>query len=469
MIDNQQSIVSLRHKTNTYLNIVFLNQKLNHAVATDDHFANIVQKTIGLLKSLEAQSTETPPLAHSMEFAKAYQAYHPQTKNFTYELTDEDDCEDLLSSLQHYVKNSYELDLNTFYDQFYGVSFVYNQEQSYGYETTSVDPTNQPAAHISNDQVIDLPDDEQKDDSEDNEEDPVKTDGQSDNPNDKFEEEFKHQYLDQAALMVWNQQVLDNKIYIFKTKPKIIPILKSLIFAFLLLLFVVSIVTYATYTIVTHSDILYGQIVRTEKANGVETVISKAIRLSDMTPKSIPVQLIASGIIAIFMGVSIFKKKINENNKYAFKFGFFGFFIVAIFIIAIVEMFNKSAINFHNGNIVTEFNRVLNFSYGVYDKATSYTDPLHNIQLSSIDNFQTPFNQLKEIWVVSFVFKMFEFSCIFALLVVIIIAMIFRPKYDHERNALIIQQIREDILNNKINPNQYMRRSQSMFTRLFDL
>ncbi|MCV3728306.1 hypothetical protein OF376_00695 [Ureaplasma miroungigenitalium] len=469
MIDNQQSIVSLRHKTNTYLNIVFLNQKLNHAVATDDNFANIVHKTIGLLKSLETQSTDEQMLAHSPEFAKAYQAYYPQAQAFTYELTDEDDVEDLLSSLQHYVKNSYELDLNTFYDQFYSVSFVYDQQQSYGYEASSSNTENQTAQHISSDQVIDLPDDETKDEAEDFSEAAASQD-QPNNNGEKFEEEFKHQYLEQAALMVWNQQVIDNKIYIFKTKPKIIPILKSLIFAFLILLFVVSIVTYATYTIVTHSDILYGQLVYTEKANGLEAVTTtKAVRLSDMTAKSIPVQLIASGLIAIFMGISIFKKKVNENNKYAFKFGFFGFFIVAIFIIAIVEMFNKSAINFHNGNIVTEFNKVLNFSYGIYDKTTLYVETLHNIQLSSIDAFQAPFNQLKDIWVVSFVFKMIEFSCIFALLVVIIIAMIFRPKYDHERNALIIQQIREDILNNKINPNQYMRRSQSMFSRLFDL
>ncbi|MCV3743333.1 hypothetical protein OF377_00325 [Ureaplasma sp. ES3154-GEN] len=455
MINNLNNALLLRTKTNAYLNIVFLNQKLNHAVATDKDFAQLVSQVIVMLEQLEQETTNRDTVNNSVEFNKALIAYHPNIISTPIQLNDVDDYEDLLSSLQHYVQNTYTLNIGEFVSQFTSVNFIYDKKESYGYEEieqTKVET--EPAVNkVASDQVVDL-DDETISDQE--------TTNQS-KQSSMDEDVFKNQYLDQAAMMVWNQQVLDNKIYIYKTKPRIIPIIKYSIFALLLLLFLSAVISFATKTtIITNSD-LYVEITRDDNKRGI-------FSLSQVNSIGVPVMLIAVGLITIFMGISVFKRNQNENSKYSFKFGFFGFFIVAFFIIAIVEIFNKGTISFKNGNIALEFNNIRNFSLNYLDKKLGY-NPLNDgtIRFSDSVSVQAFYDHLFSVWMTSFVFKMIEFAMIFAILVCLIIALVFRPKYDHERNAELINQIRDDILNDRINPNQYVKRSQSMFSRLFDM
>ncbi|MDE6472933.1 MAG: hypothetical protein K2K73_00765 [Ureaplasma sp.] len=213
------------------------------------------------------------------------------------------------------------------------------------------------------------------------------------------------------SLLIMN--IRKGSVYQYKSKPKIIPILKWLIVAIICVLIGLSIASFVLL-MVAGPKVAYHP-----KKDGIvqEDIISYGLQLA--TP--FPFQLLLTTLILVLMIMSMVKNSKNENFKYYMSWGW-----MLMYILTLVFVW------FMVGGIGSN----LLFNYSSFLDDLSIVKPESGIAISLIEAY-----------------RVIQFTIIGLLglmVVFLIVGCVFNPKKDFERLQLLLQEYINDIKNGSI-------------------
>lgn len=243
------------------------------------------------------------------------------------------------------------------------------------------------------------------------------------------------QLIQQQASMILNRNIALGKVYAFKTKPKIIPILKWLTVAFICLLLILSIVAFGV--IIAGN----GKITYSPNVNG--TTGGQKYPLVLMSP--FPFQLLMVLLCAIMIIISMVRNHKNENSKYHYSWGWMIFYIAMILIVTFISSGINSALIFNFDNFL---NILVNPNNGNLANGP--------VSISSLPNGLT--DSAKYAYHLIIVWRALQFT-IYALIVASVICLIlgavFNPKRDYKRLEELILAYSDDIRNGTISSDDF--------------
>ncbi|EDX52972.1 hypothetical protein [Ureaplasma urealyticum] len=401
-----------------YLNVIFLNQKLNYAIKNDDDYRSQLNKVMNIFEYYEDNYEIANKNFHSYWQAfKSYAHYEKLVDNFD----DFDDLKDIVSGLKIYVLNTFQVDLEQESQKIADIDFKYDEktQASMGFYTTD-DQQNSSNPTYENVRA-----------------EPVSEENYSNNAY-QSASDFTTANIDNLTNMVFSARVLNGEIYLYETKPKVIPFLKYLFFAISLALVLFTALTYAfLMDFGTH-------MLTVVSVNGITHIVR-------LTSPTFPTQLVISLFIMIYAGLNAFKRKISENEKFHFKNFIWIILFGALLVVALANIFT--------GN--------LRFSSNSFDemfRQAQINDVLAN--LSRNNDFSFDYSRLQSVFYGFSISQILVFLVIILGTILIIITFILNPKRDTQRIKLLLQEIHDDILTGKIDPNTYLR-TKNPFRDLF--
>lgn len=401
-----------------YLNVIFLNQKLNYAIKNDDDYRSQLNKVMNIFEYYEDNYEIANKNFHSYWQAfKSYAHYEKLVDNFD----DFDDLKDIVSGLKIYVLNTFQVDLEQESQKIADIDFKYDEktQASMGFYTTD-DQQNSSNPTYENVRA-----------------EPVSEENYSNNAY-QSASDFTTANIDNLTNMVFSTRVLNGEIYLYETKPKVIPFLKYLFFAISLALVLFTALTYAfLMDFGTH-------MLTVVSVNGITHIVR-------LTSPTFPTQLVISLFIMIYAGLNAFKRKISENEKFHFKNFIWIILFGALLVVALANIFT--------GN--------LRFSSNSFDemfRQAQINDVLAN--LSRNNDFSFDYSRLQSVFYGFSISQILVFLVIILGTILIIITFILNPKRDTQRIKLLLQEIHDDILTGKIDPNTYLR-TKNPFRDLF--
>ncbi|EEH02122.1 conserved hypothetical protein [Ureaplasma urealyticum serovar 2 str. ATCC 27814] len=408
----------LYNSIKSYLNVIFLNQKLNYAIKNDDDYRSQLNKVMNIFEYYEDNYEIANKNFHSYWQAfKSYAHYEKLVDNFD----DFDDLKDIVSGLKIYVLNTFQVDLEQESQKIADIDFKYDEktQASMGFYTTD-DQQNSSNPTYENVRA-----------------EPVSEENYSNNAY-QSASDFTTANIDNLTNMVFSARVLNGEIYLYETKPKVIPFLKYLFFAISLALVLFTALTYAfLMDFGTH-------MLTVVSVNGITHIVR-------LTSPTFPTQLVISLFIMIYAGLNAFKRKISENEKFHFKNFIWIILFGALLVVALANIFT--------GN--------LRFSSNSFDemfRQAQINDVLAN--LSRNNDFSFDYSRLQSVFYGFSISQILVFLVIILGTILIIITFILNPKRDTQRIKLLLQEIHNDILTGKIDPNTYLR-TKNPFRDLF--
>ncbi|UNT66527.1 hypothetical protein IF687_01640 [Ureaplasma urealyticum] len=408
----------LYNSIKSYLNVIFLNQKLNYAIKNDDDYRSQLNKVMNIFEYYEDNYEIANKNFHSYWQAfKSYAHYEKLVDNFD----DFDDLKDIVSGLKIYVLNTFQVDLEQESQKIADIDFKYDEktQASMGFYTTD-DQQNSSNSTYENVRA-----------------EPVSEENYSNNAY-QSASDFTTANIDNLTNMVFSARVLNGEIYLYETKPKVIPFLKYLFFAISLALVLFTALTYAfLMDFGTH-------MLTVVSVNGITHIVR-------LTSPTFPTQLVISLFIMIYAGLNAFKRKISENEKFHFKNFIWIILFGALLVVALANIFT--------GN--------LRFSSNSFDemfRQAQINDVLAN--LSRNNDFSFDYSRLQSVFYGFSISQILVFLVIILGTILIIITFILNPKRDTQRIKLLLQEIHNDILTGKIDPNTYLR-TKNPFRDLF--
>ncbi|EDX53998.1 conserved hypothetical protein [Ureaplasma urealyticum serovar 9 str. ATCC 33175] len=408
----------LYNSIKSYLNVIFLNQKLNYAIKNDDDYRSQLNKVMNIFEYYEDNYEIANKNFHSYWQAfKSYAHYEKLVDNFD----DFDDLKDIVSGLKIYVLNTFQVDLEQESQKIADIDFKYDEktQASMGFYTTD-DQQNSSNPTYENVRA-----------------EPVSEENYSNNAY-QSASDFTTANIDNLTNMVFSARVLNGEIYLYETKPKVIPFLKYLFFTISLALVLFTALTYAfLMDFGTH-------MLTVVSVNGITHIVR-------LTSPTFPTQLVISLFIMIYAGLNAFKRKISENEKFHFKNFIWIILFGALLVVALANIFT--------GN--------LRFSSNSFDemfRQAQINDVLAN--LSRNNDFSFDYSRLQSVFYGFSISQILVFLVIILGTILIIITFILNPKRDTQRIKLLLQEIHDDILTGKIDPNTYLR-TKNPFRDLF--
>lgn len=408
----------LYNSIKSYLNVIFLNQKLNYAIKNDDDYRSQLNKVMNIFEYYEDNYEIANKNFHSYWQAfKSYAHYEKLVDNFD----DFDDLKDIVSGLKIYVLNTFQVDLEQESQKIADIDFKYDEktQASMGFYTTD-DQQNSSNPTYENVRA-----------------EPVSEENYSNNAY-QSASDFTTANIDNLTNMVFSARVLNGEIYLYETKPKVIPFLKYLFFAISLALVLFTALTYAfLMDFGTH-------MLTVVSVNGITHIVR-------LTSPTFPTQLVISLFIMIYAGLNAFKRKISENEKFHFKNFIWIILFGALLVVALANIFT--------GN--------LRFSSNSFDemfRQAQINDVLAN--LSRNNDFSFDYSRLQSVFYGFSISQILVFLVIILGTILIISTFILNPKRDTQRIKLLLQEIHDDILTGKIDPNTYLR-TKNPFRDLF--
>ncbi|WP_031489347.1 hypothetical protein [Ureaplasma canigenitalium] len=403
------------------LNVTFLEEKVNTSIKSDNELANQINKNISIIKNIE-ENYDVEKQMH-LEYIKAFQSY----RIFSYvenSLDDLDQITDVINSLRVYILNTYEVDV--YENKKADITFVFDEatKMSMGFDEKE--------ATVIKEDIINKP----LDTDEQMQEEP-----QFDATNFGFtnnSDEFRQMQIDAIASNVFTQKVLNNEVYMFKTKPKLIPALKIFFVIVAGLTLILSIIAFSTFTEYTKN--MYK--IFTRQDNG-EQIVASYHRTGQ-----IPVSIIIFGIMFISTVISLVRTWRNDNTKYNFRIFMLFIFVGVVFISLFVDIFSGN-LRWDQNNVIARFNEMKND-----DVDARLRQPLLG------DN---DYDKMFGLIITYFVTQILIFVFVLLLILILITAKFLNPKRDTERLEALLEQIKNDVVQGKVNPNQYGQKKKSPF------
>ena len=168
--------------------------------------------------------------------------------------------------------------------------------------------------------------------------------------------DFQEQFYKQVALQKFHKELSDGNFYQYKTKPKIIPILKYVVSSFLILFALITVIKIILIFMSNNVSIINPN----KEHTSTELNLIKEYLIGDI------LNLICSS----YMSYIVLKPAKNDNNKYYFSWKLFTFISVIWFINLIMNLvFNIELLSLKEGdgnNIVGLINKYQVFKGYIY-------------------------------------------------------------------------------------------------------
>lgn len=418
----------LYFKTKSYLTTIFLNDNLNIKVKEDQNLAQIILRILNYFENYELlYSVENNKF---IEFQKAYSSYNIY-KQIVNDFSDDDNFVDEINGLKTYLKNTYSFDLEK-EQNLANLDFVYdeNNKTSFGFEDE--DKIN----HQANSQQESQTQDENLFNQQN--QNPFSFQGHT---SDMFTNS-QETILNTSAQIVFSRKIYNGEIYMFETKPKIIPILKYMTFALYLLFFII---------IVASTIIFYqmGYDIWITVRTGISVIESRASAL-----QSVPFLIIITAALTSLIGFRVFSKRGKiENNLYSVSILQWTIPVLILCVATFSEVFSDS-LALDSASIEEKFNKIIE----AHDTAYKSLETKNQLPQDILTAEQLAI-KIKGLYEGYVGLQITKLTVSIALIVVLITMFFFRPKYDRKRMESLLQSIKQDIADGKINPDTYDRSS----------
>lgn len=401
-----------------YLNTIFLNQKLNYAIKNDNDYRNQLNKVMNIFEYYEDNYEIANKNFHS--YWQAFKSYVHYEK-IVNDYNDFDELKDIVNGLKIYVLNTFQIDLDQESQRIADIDFKYDEktQASMGFYTPRNQENNTSTEYerVSAESISD-----------------------EDSMNHTYQptSDFTTANIDNLTNMVFSARVMNGEIYLYETKPKVIPFLKYVFFAVSLALVFFTTLTYAfLMDFGTHMSSVIN-------VNGITHIVR-------LVSPTFPTQLVISIFIMIYAGINAFKRKISENEKFHFKNFIWIILFGALLVVALANIFT--------GNL-----RFSSSSFDEMFRQAQINDVLAN--LARNNSFSFDYSYLQSIFYGYSIAQILVFVVIILGTILIISTFILNPKRDIQRIKLLLQEIHDDILTGKIDPNTYLR-TKNPFRDLF--
>ena len=265
-------------KVEHYLNVIFLDDNAINLLQKDVNFQDVIINDISICEILNNPNTDRFINSYKSITKKEFKI-NPNIKNIS-----NDEKMDMINYTNIYILNTLKLSID------------------------QLDKCKTNNINNNNDDVIDI---DQQNESNNfgnaqSDEDIIKNSGFS-------MHDVADQLLATQANMLLNKNIMNGKIYIFNSKPKIIPIIKIIVIALMSIMLLLSIVAFAL--VASQNGIL-----KINSENGTSEIGVNVV--------TYVFQFIIDIIILFFISSSMFRNFKNDNNKYKFSWGWMCFYII---------------------------------------------------------------------------------------------------------------------------------------------
>ncbi|MDE5651711.1 MAG: hypothetical protein K2H80_01485, partial [Ureaplasma sp.] len=220
------------------------------------------------------------------------------------------------------------------------------------------------------------------------------------------------QLIQNQSMIYLQRNIRKGKVFIYDSKPKIIPIIKYLAFALFIIIFILSVANYA---------ILLSQNGKLQLKNQNGELYAFGF----VSP--VPFQQILLGCIIGIICWSIIRNIKNDNNKYFLSWGWMLFYTLFLLVV----------------NLVSQESQFLLFRYN------SFLSQLESIN-SNLDYLETWKSFIKIFQILEYI----SFGIYALLLACVIVGSIYNPKKDINRINQLLSQYANEIRNGEIDTSE---------------
>lgn len=381
----------LYRQTIKYLDIIVLAQQTVHLLKTDDLFRSIVAECIGIVNYFET----TYKIANG-NFDRYSQAYYAICNKQL--MFDDDaklyknavDLKDKVNYLNTYLINKIGMNFDDLENSFKTHSSV---EQS---PEINVDPTPQHTSRFSHPM---------------SDEEVLQKSGYT-------MHDVADQLINTQASILLQRNIAKGKVFIYKSKPTIIPIIK--IFTFVLLVALMA-MTIASYTV-----LMLPQTTLYYASSSQADVEAQKIKFINPFPYTMILTVVFISLVA----ASVIKNMNNDNAKFFMPWGWLSFFTAFILIVIISS----------NESQIILFNRLGNFE--LVFKHWENVDSQNNWTPAALEAIK-----MIDLWKI---FQYVIYGILGLIVVCIVTAVIFNPKKDIDRIKQLLEQYANEIRNGEI-------------------
>lgn len=394
----------LYHQTIKYLDIIVLAQPTINLLKTDNLFRKIFIECIGIVNYFETNFGISN--SNVSRYSEAYYAICNQPINFDDDVNlykNTIDLQDKVNYLNTYLVNKIGMNVEELENSFKAANSNDNSSKPHD-DVVETIPINEATTNNNSHRMSD--------------EEVLERSGYT-----------MHDVADQLvatqASILLQRNIAKGKVFIYKSKPMIIPVIKVLTFALFVILMGMAIASY-TVLMLPQTRLYY------KPSNAAATVQPQEI--SFVSP--FPYILILTVLFLALMAVSVIRNMKNDNAKFFMPWGWLSFFVFFFLVITLTA----------NESQVLLFNRLGSF------------DAVFKPWNSGADGNWTPAAleaiKMIDLWKV---FQYITYAALGLIVVCIVTAVIFNPKKDVERIQALLDQYVQQIRNGEIDTTDFGR------------
>lgn len=231
------------------------------------------------------------------------------------------------------------------------------------------------------------------------------------------------QLINTQASILLQRNIAKGKVFIYTSKPKIIPVIKIITFILFIALMVMTIASYVVLMLDGARKLYYYPL----SSSGTTSTDPVLISFTNVFPY-IPI------IVCLFIGFiafSVIRNMKNDNAKFFMPWGWLSFFVFFILVITMTS----------NESQILLFNRLGSFD-SIFRKGLNIDESTNNWTATALEAIR-----LINIWKV---FQYITYGLLGCVVICIVSAAIFNPKRDVERIQQLLQQYATEIRNGEI-------------------
>lgn len=393
----------LYHQTIKYLDIIVLAQPTINLLKTDNLFRKIFIECIGIVNYFETNFGIAN--GNVSRYSEAYYAICNQPINFDDDVNlykNTIDLQDKVNYLNTYLVNKIGMNVEELENSFKAANSSDSSSQDDVVETVPINETttNNNSHRMSDEEVLER--------------------------SGYTMHDVADQLIATQASILLQRNIAKGKVFIYKSKPIIIPIIKVLTFTLFVILMGMAIASY-TVLMLPQTRLYY------KPSTASDT--TAATEISFVSP--FPYILILTVLFLALMAVSVIRNMKNDNAKFFMPWGWLSFFVFFFLIITLTA----------NETQILLFNRL-----GSFDAAFKHwnnVDSAGNWTPAALDAIR-----MIDLWKI---FQYITYAALGLIVVCIVTAVIFNPKKDIERIQALLDQYAQQIRNGEIDTTDFGR------------
>lgn len=393
----------LYHQTIKYLDIIVLAQPTINLLKTDNLFRKIFIECIGIVNYFETNFGVAN--GNVSRYSEAYYAICNQPINFDDDVNlykNTIDLQDKVNYLNTYLVNKIGMNVEELENSFKATNSNDSSSQDDVVKTVPINEAtiNNNSHRMSDEEVLER--------------------------SGYTMHDVADQLIATQASVLLQRNITKGKVFIYKSKPIIIPIIKVFTFTLFVILMGMAIASY-TVLMLPQTRLYY------KPSTASDT--TAATEISFVSP--FPYILILTVLFLALMAVSVIKNMKNDNAKFFMPWGWLSFFVFFFLIITLTA----------NETQILLFNRL-----GSFDAAFKHwnnVDNAGNWTPAALDAIR-----MIDLWKI---FQYITYAALGIIVVCIVTAVIFNPKRDIERIQALLDQYAQQIRNGEIDTTDFGR------------